>query len=89
MLHEAFPDLRAEIEDNVADDDKVVFRMTRRATHTGAFMGIPPTGKQVEFGVFDLVRVADGKLVEHWGLLDQLTLLQQLGVVPTPEQVTA
>jgi predicted ester cyclase len=88
MLHGAFPDLRAEIEDVVANDDKVVFRMTWRGTQTGSFIDIPPTGKQVAFGVFDMVRVADGKLAEHWGLLDQLSLMQQLGVIPTPEQVT-
>ncbi len=89
MLHGAFPDMRAEIEDVVANDDKVVFRMNWRGTQTGSFMGIPPTGKQVDFGVFDMVRVADGKIAEHWGLMDQLSLMQQLGVIPTPEQVTA
>jgi steroid delta-isomerase-like uncharacterized protein len=89
MLHEAFPDLRAEIEDVVANDDKVVFRMNWRGTQTGTFLGIPPTAKPVDFGVFDMVRVADGKIAEHWGLMDQLSLMQQLGVVPTPEQATA
>jgi steroid delta-isomerase-like uncharacterized protein len=88
-LHIAFPDIRAEIEDVVAQDDKVVFHMTWRGTHTGPFMGIPPTGKRVAFEVFDMVRVADGKVAEHWGLMNQLSLLQQLGVIPTPEQATA
>jgi steroid delta-isomerase-like uncharacterized protein len=87
-LHSAFPDLRAEIEDVVAQEDKVVFRMTWRGSHTGPFMGIPPTGKQFAFRVFDMVRVADGKVAEHWGLLDQLSLMQQLGVIPTPERAT-
>jgi steroid delta-isomerase-like uncharacterized protein len=83
-LHTAFPDIRAEIEQVVAQDDKVVFHMTWRATQTGSFMGIPPTGKQVAFKVFDMVRVADGKVAEHWGLLDQMSLMQQLGVIPPP-----
>jgi steroid delta-isomerase-like uncharacterized protein len=85
LLHSAFPDIRAEIEHVVAQDDKVVFHMTWRGTQTGSFMGIPPTGKQVAFKVFDMVRVADGKVAEHWGLLDQFSLMQQLGVIPTPE----
>jgi steroid delta-isomerase-like uncharacterized protein len=87
-LHTAFPDLRAEIEDVVAQDDKVVFRMTWQATQSGEFLGIPPTGKRVTWGVFDMVRVADGKIAEHWGLMDQLSLMQQLGLIPTPEQAT-
>ncbi len=88
LLHTAFPDLRAEIEDVVAQDDRVVFHMTWRGTHTGSFMGIPPTGKQFAFEVFDMVRVANGKVAEHWGLMDQMSLMQQLGVIPTPEQAT-
>jgi steroid delta-isomerase-like uncharacterized protein len=87
-LHSAFPDLRAEIEDVVAQDDKVVFRMTWQGTQSGEFMGIPPTGKRVTWEVFDMVRVVDGKVAEHWGLMDQLNLMQQLGVIPTPEETT-
>ena len=88
LLHSAFPDIRAEIKQVVAQDDKVVCYQTWRGTQTGSFIGIPPTGKQVAFEVFDMVRVADGKVAEHWGLLDQLSLMQQLGVIPTPEQAT-
>jgi predicted ester cyclase len=69
----------------VAQDDLVVFMTTWRGTQTGAFMGIPPTGKQVAWKVFDTIRVVDGKCVEHWGLMDQMSLMQQLGVIPTPE----
>jgi steroid delta-isomerase-like uncharacterized protein len=87
-LHSAFPDFRAEIEDVVAQDDKVVFRMTWQGTQSGEFMGIPPTGKRVTWEVFDMVRVVDGKVAEHWGLMDQLNLMQQLGVIPTPEEAT-
>jgi len=87
-LHIAFPDLRVDIENVVAQDDIVVFRMTWRATQTGAFMGMPPTGKQVAWQVFDMVRVANGQIAEHWGLMDQLGLLQQLGVIPSAEPAT-
>ena len=89
MLHDAFPDIHADIKETVAQDDKVAIFMTWHGTNTGPFMGIPPTGRRVEWQVFDLVRVADGKLAEHWGLMDQLGLLQQLGALPTPEHATA
>jgi predicted ester cyclase len=62
--------------------------MTWQGTQSGEFLGIPPTGKRVTWGVFDMVRVAEGKIAEHWGLMDQLSLMQQLGVIPIPEQAT-
>ncbi len=82
----AFPDLNVTIDDIAADGDKVWDRLTVRATHTGPFMGMPPTGKRVTFEVFDISRFAGGKLVEHWGVADNLGMMQQLGVVPTPAQ---
>jgi C-1 hydroxylase len=78
----AFPDLQFEIEDLVADGDRVASRMTARATHTGEYMGMPATGKSVKCSVFGIARVADGKLVEHWGVTDELQLMQQVGIVP-------
>ena len=58
-------------------------------THTGELLGIPPTGREVEILVIDVVRVADGRIVEHWGIVDRLGLLQQLGAIPEPETATA
>lgn len=84
MLHAAFPDFEATIEDLIAEDDRVVLRMTWTGTHEGEFMGIPPTGNRVSFGVFDIVRIADGRIVEHWGLMDNMALMQQLGVISAP-----
>ena len=84
MLHTAFPDFEATIEDLIAEDDKVVIRMTWTGTHEGEFMGIPPTGHRVYLGVFDIVRIADGMIVEHWGLMDNMALMQQIGVMPAP-----
>ena len=84
MLHGAFPDFRATIDDMVAEGDKVVMRMTWRGTHKGEFMGIPPTGKSVSFGVIDIIRIAGGKFVEHWGQMDRMALMQQLGAIPAP-----
>jgi predicted ester cyclase len=83
-LQQAFPDMQGTIEDEIAEGDKLVARVTMRGTHTGSFMGIAPTGKRVEMEVIDICRFADGRLVEHWGLSDALGLLQQLGAVPAP-----
>ena len=82
LLHVAFPDLHAEIDDTLAQDDRVLLRMTWTGTQTGDFMGIPPTGRRVEFDVYDIVRVVGGKITEHWGLINQMKLMQQLGMVP-------
>ena len=81
MLRSAFPDFKATIEDTVAEGEKVVIRMTWRGTHKGEFMGVPPTGRQVSFGVIDIIRIAGGKFVEHWGQIDSMGLMQQLGAL--------
>ena len=86
LLHTAFPDLQIEIEDLIAEGDKVVGRVTARGTHQGEFMGIPPTGKPVSFNAIDVVRIAGGKIVERWSQADNLALLQQLGAVTAPGQ---
>ena len=80
----AFPDFRAEILDQIARGDKVVTRKVFHGTHEGELMGIPPTGREVEIHVIDIVRLADGRIVEHWNIVDRLGLLQQLGAVPDP-----
>jgi predicted ester cyclase len=82
----AFRDLKVTIDDITADGDKVWDRLTVRATNTGPFMGLPPTGKRVTFEIFDIQRFAGGKIVEHWGVADNLGMMQQLGVVPSPGQ---
>ena len=81
-FHRAFPDLHLSIEELIAEGDKVVFRVTVRGTQQGMLMGIPPTGKQVAVTAIDIARVADGKIVDHWGQMDTLGLLQQLGALP-------
>ena len=78
----AFPDITATVEDLVADGDKVVARVSYRGTHRGAFRGIAPTGKQITVIGINIFRIANGKLVEHWGLTDRLAALQQVGVAP-------
>jgi steroid delta-isomerase-like uncharacterized protein len=84
MLRSAFPDFKATIDDIVAEGDKVVIRQTWTGTHKGEFMGIPPTGKSISINVIDIIRIAEGQFVEHWGVMDQMAMMQQLGVIPTP-----
>ncbi|MBX7057516.1 MAG: ester cyclase [Leptospirales bacterium] len=67
ILRPAFPDLRVEIHDQVAEGDRVVTRKSIHGTHLGPFMGIPASGKKTTIEVIDIVRVRDGKYVEHWG----------------------
>ena len=78
--------MRLKVEDIIAEGDKVVTRLTCRGTQQGAFMGIPPTGKQATITAIDINRFAGGKSVEHWLNMDTLGLLQQLGVIPAPGQ---
>jgi predicted ester cyclase len=68
VLRSAFPDLAVEIQEQVAEADLVTTRKMLRATHRGEFMGVPATGKQVAISVIDIIRLRDGKYVEHWGL---------------------
>jgi predicted ester cyclase len=67
----------------VAEGDRVVTKKTVSATHTGEFAGIPPTGNRVELTYVDILRLRDGRIVEHWLSMDQLTFMQQLGAIPT------
>jgi predicted ester cyclase len=68
VLHKAFPDMRVEIYDQIAEDDRVTTRKAIFATHAGELMGIPPTNKKVKIDVIDIVTVRDGKYFEHWGI---------------------
>lgn len=85
MFYLAFPDLHTTFEDQIADGDKVTLRLTFRGTHQGEFQGIPPTGKEIEIAAIVIDRIVDGKMVEHWSNMDNLGLMQQLGVIPAPE----
>ncbi len=86
-VHAAFPDWRHVIEDVIAEGDKVVVRQAVLGTHRGAFRGIAPTGRQIRQVGIDVMRIRDGKLVEHWGQYDWLGLFAQLGALTPPGQV--
>ncbi len=88
MMRTAFPDLKYSIEAEVCEGDLVVQHVKARGTHKGGFMGIAPTGKRLEWTETHVVRMQDGKGVEHWGNIDELGILQQLGVVPAPGRAT-
>ena len=83
MYRGAFPDLRMDAEDVLASGDKVVARVRATGTNQGEFMGMPATGKRVDVQLIDIMRFGDDGLVrEHWGVLDALAMMQQLGVMP-------
>ena len=79
----AFPDLRMDAVDIIAGGDKAVARVTASGTQTGEFMGMPASGNAIEVQLIDIMRFDDAGLVcEHWGVMDMLSMLQQLGVLP-------
>jgi steroid delta-isomerase-like uncharacterized protein len=79
----AFPDSRWTIDDMIAEGDRVATKKTFTGTHTGEFNGIPPTGNPVTLQYVDILRLRDGRIIEHWLSLDQLSFMQQLGVIPS------
>ena len=83
MELDAFPDMKGEIEDMVAEGDEVVVRVINTGTHTATFYGIPATGKKVAIEAM-LVRVKDGKVVESWAITDTFGTMMQLGVTQMP-----
>ena len=84
MLRAAFPDMRMHVEDLIVSGAKAVARLRVTGTHKGDFFGVPATGKRVEIQVIDIMKFDDAGLAcEHWGLTDMLSMMQQLGVVPT------
>ena len=82
LFRAVFPDLEWRIDDLIAEGDKVVARTTMRGTHRGEFFGLPPTGRFVEMQGVHIMRIADGRVIEHWGSNDDLGLMRQLGAIP-------
>ena len=82
----AFPDIHFTVEEQVAEGDTVVTRWSGTGTQQGALGDIPPTGKSVVVTGVVIDRVVDGKLTTTWNLFDQVGMLQQLGIIPTPGQ---
>ena len=80
----AFPDLHCTVEDEIREGDKFAAHWTMRGTHKGSFLGNPPTGRPVEVQGIIFARTENGRIVEDWTLIDQLGILQQIGLVPPP-----
>jgi len=85
-FRQGFPDVVSTIEDLIAEGDKVVARWRARATHQGEYMGIPPTGKEVEFTGISVYRIEAGKIAQSWNEEDELGLMRQIGAVPESGQ---
>ena len=84
MFKAAFPDMHLHIEDEIAEGDKITIRFTGHGTHRGELMGIPATGKEVNFAGISIARIAGGKIMERWEEFDMMGMMVQLGVVPAP-----
>jgi steroid delta-isomerase-like uncharacterized protein len=80
-LRTAFPDIKFIIKDQFAEGDKVVTHFMAEGTHQGNFQGIPPTGKSFKVSAIDIDYIKSGKVSDCWSNLDELSLLQQLGIV--------
>jgi predicted ester cyclase len=87
-LRRVFSDQRWEIHRVIGEGDTVVVQATHHARHTGELMGILPTGRKVAYDYVHIVRFREGKVAEHWGVRDDLTLMRQLGVLPEPRATT-
>ena len=83
-LHRAFPDLDVIVADMFAEHDKVVTRVIARGTHLGPLPHIPPTARRTAVMGHEIWRIDNGRILEHWGRFEDLDLLQQLGILPTP-----
>lgn len=78
----AFPGLQHIVHDQVAEGDRVATRISVQGVNSESFMGMPATGRSVDFDAINIHRVVDGKIVEHWIISDALAMMQQLGVIP-------
>ena len=83
-MREAFPDLTATVDEQVAEGDKVVSRVTMTGTHEGEFMGMPATGKSFTIPGVSIWEVRGGQLISEWVSWDSMGMMQQLGVIPAP-----
>ncbi len=89
MYRSAFPDIHVQIEDQIAEGDKVATRWTGTGTHEGELMGINPTGNRVRVAGMTIERIADGQIAETWDNYDALGMMQQLGAIPAQERQQA
>jgi steroid delta-isomerase-like uncharacterized protein len=89
MYRSAFPDLHVEVEDQVAEGDKVATRWRANGTHEGEIAGVPATGNWVEITGMEISRISGGKIAETWDNYDVMGMMQQIGAIPSPEEAQA
>jgi steroid delta-isomerase-like uncharacterized protein len=83
-MREAFSDIKATVGQSLESGDMAAAQVTIAGKHTGEFMGVPATDKSFEIECVDMIRIEDGKCAEHWGVTDNMALMQQIGAVPAP-----
>ena|ERR1044071_6567353 len=79
----AFPDARITVDDDISEGNIVASRWTITGTHQGEFQGVPPSGRPISVDGVDFSRVVDGKIAEHWAQFDLMSLMQQIGAIPS------
>jgi steroid delta-isomerase-like uncharacterized protein len=84
MFRTAFPDLQCTVEDEIRGDDKIAAHWTMRGTHKGPFLGNPATNRPVVVQGLVYARIENDQVIEDWAMIDQMGVLQQLGLVPPP-----
>lgn len=89
LFRAALPDMHCTVERMIAEGDIVVIHTTTRGTHEGELLGVPSSGKKVEFSGIDIVRIANDKAVEHWGVTDTMALMEQIGALSGEGAATA
>jgi steroid delta-isomerase-like uncharacterized protein len=81
-MRQAFPDIKATVDVTLDQGELAAGRTILRGTHQGEFMGVPASNKSIEVETIDIIRVVDGRVAEHWGVTDTMTLMQQIGAIP-------
>ena len=84
MIRAGFPDFDISVDDAVAEADRVVLRLTEMGTQTGFVFGIPPSGRKAKWSAIHIIRMEDGKMAEHWDVIDLMGMMRQIGALPTP-----
>jgi predicted ester cyclase len=85
-MRSAFSDIKATSDQAIESGDMACARTTITGKHTGEFMGVPASDKTFEIESIDIIRIEDGKCAEHWGVTDNMALMQQIGAIPEPAQ---
>lgn len=84
-IRAGYPDFTFSTDDVVAEGDRVVLRLTEEGTHQGMLFGVPPSGKHARWSAIHIIRVQDGKMAEHWDVIDLMSMMRQIGGIPAPQ----